>query len=69
MEVLFGKRLQDRAIRPVVALATVNQVLERGLHCLDLLELLLEFLDVRLGQRLQQEAGAIAWSRRWGGEP
>src|SRR5678810_54524 len=51
------KGLDDGAVRSVVTMAAVHQMLESRLHRLQILELLVELLDVRLRERLHLAAG------------
>ena len=46
--------------RQVVTVTAVHQVLQRGLHRVQLLELVVEFLDVRLRQRTPLPAWPLA---------
>ena len=47
-ETLMRQVVDDRAVRPVIAVAAMHQMLQRRLHRMQFLKLLVELLDVRL---------------------
>lgn len=56
----MGQRVNDGAVGPVVAVTAAHQMLQRGLHRVQLLELVVEFLDVHLRQRTHLPARSLA---------
>ncbi len=57
---LLRERFDDGAIRTVIAVAAVDQVLKGGLHGLQFLELLVKLDDVGLSERTHLPARSLA---------